>query len=66
MTIPTKLEFTKCIIEGHRYNIDTHLQEQEQQQESPEFYYVKCQRCSKRIKIHDKVYYQRREGTYKL
>lgn len=58
-------QWTKCIIEGHYYKID--VVNPEIDPKLPEDkYYVKCQRCNNRILIHDKCYYARKEGIYKL
>jgi DNA-directed RNA polymerase subunit RPC12/RpoP len=47
-----------CFISGHYYKADSDTNQ--------ETFYVKCQRCNKRILIHDKSYHGRKEGTYKL
>jgi len=52
------IELTKCVIEGHYYKID--LGDNRQIDLSADFigkpftYFVKCQRCGKRILINDK------------
>lgn len=59
------MKLTPCLIQGHYYKmvaINTELQDKIPEDK----YYVKCQRCGNTILIHDKCYYQRKDGTYKL
>lgn len=51
-----------CIINGHNYT----MIEDVTKKLNEDWYYVKCIRCGDKRKIHDKVYYDRKEGNYKL